>query len=240
MRRSPRAASARHRGSSTRSFWPFWSATISAISSSLNSDSSAILRRTRGTCFPTAALNSEPPSESHHRSLASDARMIKTRPTRPAESTGGPRCVGVGCPHPPRWCMCPIGPCLSSDRRNDRCFDSLYVRSRRTAARTPSPPQRRVARVATVPGRTWMREGARGGRLPGQHGPPRPQAREPCMRMRMGSGLDEAGEVRPRRGRPGEPRPRYPRGVGLARSAWSWPRPLTGSSRAPAATSARA
>jgi hypothetical protein len=48
----------------------------------------------------------------------------------------------------------------------------------------PSPPQRRVARVATVPGRTWMREGARGGRLPGQHGPPRPQARLRTRRSR--------------------------------------------------------
>jgi hypothetical protein len=147
--------------------------------------------------------------------------------TRPAESTGGPRCVGSGCARPAgisvRWCVCPIGLCLSSDRRNDRGFDSLYVRSRRTAARTPSPPQRRVARVATVPGRTWMREGARGGRLPGRHGPPRPQAREPCKRMRMGSGLDEAGEVRPRRGRPGEPRPRYPRpAAGTRTSCGSW------------------
>jgi hypothetical protein len=173
MRRSPRAASARHRGSSTRSFWPFWSATISAISSSLNSDSSAMFRRTRGTCFPTAALNSEPPSESHHRSLASDARMIKTRPTRPAESTGGPRCVGVGCPHPPRWCMCPIGPCLSSDRRNDRCFDSLYVRTWRTAARSslPSPKAGRACRHGAWP---YMDERGSAGRPP-----PRPTRAAP-------------------------------------------------------------
>jgi hypothetical protein len=70
-----------------------------------------------------------------------------------------------------RWCVCPIGRRLSSDRRNDRGFDSQYVRSRRTAARTPPLPKggpRVSARcLAVLAEGIW---GMRGGLFPGQHG----------------------------------------------------------------------